>query len=139
MKVSSLAPLLLSAFLAGCGGGGGAAALDAVTRDASTSVPLVAEVATPKSPAATTPGYNQDGTLAPAVRDSMRHETVAWVPPPSQNARGFSLEDWQEWNASCDAQPQCQIPGADIEAYNRDVCEAHYPDDAGCPIGRPRQ
>jgi hypothetical protein len=145
MKVSLLAPLLLSAVLMGCGGGGGDAAVleNAAVREASDSAAtvsqVVSQVPTPsKAPPAQAPGYNDDGTLSPVVRDSMQHETVTWQPPPSQNARGFSLEDWHEWNASCDAQPQCQIPWEDVEAYNRDVCEAHYPEDAGCPIGRPR-
>ncbi len=138
MKTTSLAPLLLTALLAACGGGGGSAELassPAVAREA--AGPAAAEPAPSKAPS-TVAGYNGDGTLSPVVRDSMQHETVAWQMPPRQNARGFSLEDWQQWNATCEAQPQCQIPWADIEAYNRDVCEAHYPGDEGCFIGRPR-
>jgi hypothetical protein len=135
MKVSLLlTPLLLGALLAGCGGGGGGGATvleSAAVREASGS-------GSSKAPPEAAPGYNEDGTLSPVVRDSLPHETAAWQPPPSQNARGFSLEDWLAWNATCDAQPQCQIPWEDVEAYNRDICEAHYPEDAGCPIGRPR-
>lgn len=131
MKVSLLPSLLLGALLAGCGGGGdGAVVGSAVARE--TPAPMVTEVAPSKAPPAPAPGYATDGTLAPPVRDSLQQDTVAY--PPRQNARGFSLEDWTAWNATCEAQPQCQIPWSDIEAYNRDVCEAHYPDDAGCPI-----
>ena len=71
-------------------------------------------------------GYAADGTLPPPTSSG----------PRSQNARGMTRALIDEWNATCTAQPTCQIDQAQIDEYNREVCDAFYPDDPGCYIGQ---
>lgn len=120
--------------LAGCGGGGGAAPLVTPAPVVLSGVPTAAAAPAPAPSAAPAPdagslpdGYLPDGTLPPPPPRSG---------PPSQNARGMTGLMIEEWNATCTAQPDCRIEPAQVEEYNRNTCDAWYPDDPGCYIGQ---
>ena len=138
---AAVACLCGALLLAACGGGGGGDAALATSVPQSTELATAGNTATNTQPGGTATtsgteggasttepsgslpdGYAPDGTLPPA--------------PRSQNARGMTRAMIDEWNATCSDQPTCQIDQAQIDAYNRDVCDAFYPDDAGCYIGQ---
>lgn len=127
--------------LAACGGGGGGDAALATSVPQATELAGAGNTATATEPAGTgTTSGTDGGTATTAPSDSLPdgYAPDGTLPPPprSQNARGMTRAAIDEWNATCTDQPTCQIDQAQIDAYNRDVCDAFYPDDAGCYIGQ---